>query len=103
MGSKYKENHKMGELYTHNKEVNITAKNFFKYATIEIIRFAFLLTDEFLTSLAKKVPDLLDYSDNNGLIDYSGKVNNPLYALFVSDDQNEQHISEVLAGKKTAE
>ena len=42
------------------------AKNFFKYATSEIIRFAFLLTDESLTSLAKKVPDLLDYSDENG-------------------------------------
>lgn len=38
------------------------AQNFFKYATSEVIRFAFLLTDESLTSLAKKVPDLLDYS-----------------------------------------
>lgn len=46
------------------------AKNFFKYATSEIIRFAFLLTDESLTSLAKKVPDLLDYTDANGIIDY---------------------------------
>lgn len=75
------------------------AKNFFKYATSEIIRFAFLLTDESLTSLAKKVPDLLDYSDNNGLIDYSGNVNNQLYALFGIDDQNQQHIKEVLASK----
>ena len=32
------------------------AINFFKYATSEIIRFAFLLTDESLTSLAKKFP-----------------------------------------------
>lgn len=39
------------------------ARNFFKYATSEVIRFAFLLTDESLTSLAKKVPDLLDYTD----------------------------------------
>lgn len=75
------------------------AKNFFKYATSEIIRFAFLLTDESLTSLAKKVPDLLDYSDSNGLIDYSGNVNNQLYALFGIDDQNQQHIKEVLASK----
>lgn len=44
------------------------AKNFFKYATSEIIRFAFLLTDESLTSLAKKVPDLLNYSDDNGIV-----------------------------------
>jgi hypothetical protein len=79
------------------------AKNFFKYATSEIIRFAFLLTDESLTSLAKKVPDLLDYSDNNGLIDYSGNVNEQLYALFSIDEKNQRHIREVLASKNAKE
>ena len=76
------------------------AKNFFKYATSEIIRFAFLLTDESLTSLAKKVPDLLDYTDANGVIDYNGDVNTQLYALFGIDDKNQQHIREVLASKE---
>lgn len=79
------------------------AKNFFKYATSEIIRFAFLLTDESLTSLAKKVPDLLDYSDNNGLIDYSGNVNEQLYSLFGIDEKNQQYIREVLASKNNKE
>ena len=79
------------------------AKNFFKYATSEIIRFAFLLTDESLTSLAKKVPDLLDYSDNNGLIDYSGNVNEQLYSLFGIDEKNLRHIREVLASKNNKE
>ena len=79
------------------------AKNFFKYATSEIIRFAFLLTDESLTSLAKKVPDLLDYSDNNGLIDYSGNVNDQLYTLFGIDEKNQQHIRDVLASKNAKE
>lgn len=76
------------------------AKNFFKYATSEIIRFAFLLTDESLTSLAKKVPDLLDYSDANGIIDYNGNVNAQLYKLFGIDDKNQQHIREVLSSKE---
>lgn len=76
------------------------AKNFFKYATSEIIRFAFLLTDESLTSLAKKVPDLLDYSDDNGFVDYNGDVNAQLYKLFGIDDKNQQHIREVLASKE---
>lgn len=76
------------------------AKNFFKYATSEIIRFAFLLTDESLTSLAKKVPDLLDYSDTNGVIDYNCDVNAQLYKLFSIDDKNQQHIREVLASKE---
>ncbi len=76
------------------------AKNFFKYATSEIIRFAFLLTDESLTSLAKKVPDLLDYTDANGIIDYSGDVNAQLYKLFGIDKNNQLHIRDVLALKK---
>ena len=75
------------------------AKNFFMYATSEIIRFAFLLTDESLTSLAKKVPDLMDYSDNNGLIDYSGNVNEQLYSLFGIDEKNQQHIKELLSSR----
>ena len=75
------------------------AKNFFKYATSEIIRFAFLLTDESLTSLAKKVPDLLDYSDNNGLIDYSGNVNEQLYSLFGIDEKNQRHIKDLLSSR----
>ena len=76
------------------------AKNFFKYATSEIICFAFLLTDESLTSLAKKVPDLLDYSDTNGIIDYNGNVNVQLYELFSIDNRNQQHIREVLTSKE---
>lgn len=76
------------------------AKNFFKYATSEIIRFAFLLTDESLTSLAKKVPDLLDYTEENGVIDYQGDVDAQLYELFNIDSRNQQHIKEVLSLKK---
>lgn len=75
------------------------AKNFFKYATSEIIRFAFLLTDESLTSLAKKVPDLLDYSDTNGLIDYSGDVNKQFYKFFGIDENNQLYIKSILANK----
>ncbi len=76
------------------------AKNFFKYATSEIIRFAFLLTDESLTSLAKKVPDLLDYSDGNGIIDYSNNINAQLYELFGIDENNQQYIRDVLTTKE---
>lgn len=66
----------------------------------KIIRFAFLLTNESLTSLAKKVPDLLDYSDANGIIDYSGDVNAQLYNLFGIDEKNQKYIQEVLASKE---
>lgn len=75
------------------------ARNFFKYATSELIRFAFLLTDESLTSLAKKVPDLGDYSDTNGIIDYSGDVNAQLYQYFGISEADQKHIKDVLATK----
>ncbi len=73
------------------------AKNFFKYANSELIRFAFLMTDENLTSLAKQVPDILDYSNDNGIIDFSRDINQQLYTLFEIDETNQAHIKEVLA------
>ena len=76
------------------------AQNFLKYAQSDIIRFAFLLTDESLTSLAKKVPDLLNYSDNNGIIDYDGDVNSQLYNLFKIDAANQEYIRNILSSKK---
>lgn len=67
------------------------AENFYAYCQTDFIRYAFLLTDEALTSLGKLVPDLLDYRNENGLIDYSGDVNAQLYALF-GINENQQAI-----------
>lgn len=75
------------------------AENFFKYATSEVIRYAFLLTDEALSSLARKVPDLLDYSDQNTLINYQKDVNSQLYKLFGLDELSQQYIREKLSSK----
>ena len=57
------------------------ADNFFKYANTYLIRFMFLMTDEALTSLGKRVPDILDYSLSNKLIDFSKDLNKQLYEL----------------------
>ena len=75
------------------------AQNFFKYATSEVIRYAFLLTDEALNSLAKKVPDLLDYSDQNTLIDYSKDVDSQLYKLFGIGELSRHYIHEKLSNR----
>ncbi|MEE0912169.1 MAG: Eco57I restriction-modification methylase domain-containing protein [Paludibacteraceae bacterium] len=80
-------------------ETKQEAENFFKYATSEIIRFAFLLTDESLTSLAKKVPDLLDYTNENGMIDYSKEIDAQLYKLFGIDEQNQKYIKNYLSAR----
>lgn len=80
-------------------ETEKEARNFYKYATSEIIRYAFLVTDESLTSLAKKVPDLQDYSDNSGLVDYDNDIDSQLYELFEIDEVSQQYIHEKLSSR----
>lgn len=75
------------------------AQNFFKYCRTNIIRFMFLMTDESLTSLGKKVPDIMDYTDNNGLIDFSGDVNKQLSDLIGLTDDEVSYIEKVIAAK----
>lgn len=75
------------------------AKNFYKYVKSELIRFAFLMTDESLTSLAKQVPDLQDYSNDNPYLDFSENINAQLYDLFHIDHQAQHYIRDVLAKK----
>lgn len=74
------------------------AQNFYKYVQSELIRFAFLMTDESLTSLAKRVPDIVDYSNDNGCIDFSGDINEQVYQLFGINEENQKtYIRSVLA------
>ena len=75
------------------------ARNFFRYASTDIIRFALLLTDENLTSLAKKVPDLPSYADDNGLVDFSKDLNAQLCQLFGIDEPSQAYIRKVIADK----
>ena len=72
------------------------ARNFFAYCQTDFVRYTFLLTDESLSSLAKMVPDLLDYTDGNGIIDYAGDVNAQLYQLFEVDDSMKRLILRTL-------
>lgn len=55
------------------------AKNFFNCMNTYIIRFLFLMTDEALTSLGKKVPDFIDYSDMCNIVDFNHNLNEQLY------------------------
>lgn len=64
------------------------AKNFYKYAKSYIVRYAFLMTDEALTSLGLLVPDIEDYSSNNGIIDFNKDIDEQLCCLIqLSDDE----------------
>lgn len=64
------------------------AKNFFDYVSSYFIRYAFLLTDEALTSLGKEVPDLQDYTNDNPHMDFRKNIDAQLCLLFgISDDE----------------
>lgn len=57
------------------------AQNFKKYLSTMLVRYTFLMTDEALSSLAKRVPDLTDYSDNNSYINFDMDINKQLCDL----------------------
>ncbi|WP_278971244.1 hypothetical protein [Megasphaera elsdenii] len=47
-----------------------------------------MLTDEALTSLGKEVPDIGDYTDSNGILDFSKNIDNQLCEIFcISSDE----------------
>ena len=76
------------------------AKNFLAYAKSKFIRFAFLMTDESSTSLAKLVPDIGKYKDDNGIIDFKKDIDKQLFELFGITGQEQSHIQEILSKKK---
>lgn len=68
------------------------AKNFYNYVKSYIIRYAFLMTDENLTSLAKRVPDILNYKADNELIDFKKDIDEQLHRLIGLTNDEFQYI-----------
>lgn len=75
------------------------AENFFKYTKSVFIRYAYLLSDEALSSLGKFVPDLLDYSDKQKLIDFSDDIDKQLRKLLEITDDEFAYIYSLIAKK----
>lgn len=80
-------------------ETESEAKNFYLYCKSELIRFTLLMTDEALSSFAKQVPDIGDYSDSNGIINFNDNVDSQLYNLFNITIEEQEYIKSVLALK----
>jgi len=59
----------------------------------------FLMTDESLTSLAKKVPDLLNYTNENPLIDFSNNLSEQLYNLIGLTLNEVKYVEDVILKK----
>lgn len=70
------------------------AQNFYKYMKSYIIRFAFLMTDESLSSLGKYVPDLIDYSSENNIIDFEDNIDLQLKKLMKLSELEMEYIKE---------
>ncbi len=68
------------------------AKNFYNYAKSYVIRYAFLMTDENLTSLAKRVPDILNYKTDNELIDFKKDIDEQLCRLIGLTNEEYQYL-----------
>lgn len=66
------------------------AVNFSKFVRSYLIRYTFLMTDESLTSLGKRVPDLENYKDDNKTIDFNKDIDEQLYKCFgITEDEKE--------------
>ena len=59
----------------------IEAANFYTYVQSYFVRYAFLMTDEALSSVGMLVPDIMDYTANNGYIDFNSDIDTQLYRM----------------------
>lgn len=69
------------------------AENFYKFCRTALVRFMFLMTDEALSSLGKKVPDLMDYTAKNKLVDFSKDLDVQLKKLVGLTDEEFNYIN----------
>lgn len=72
------------------------AKNFFKYMNSYLVKFMFLMTDEALTSLGKKVPDFIDYSCQNKFLNFNDNLDNQLVKIFELTETERNYIISVV-------
>lgn len=68
------------------------AQNFLCYCNSNIIKYSFLMTDENLSSLAKRVPDIMNYKDDNNLLDYSKSIDEQLKTMIGLNENEYEHI-----------
>ena len=69
------------------------AINFRKYCLSSFIKFTFLLTDESLTSLGKWVPNVVDYTNKNSLIDFDKDLDKQFSQLLSLSKKEQDYVS----------
>ena len=76
------------------------AENFLEYANSILVRFTFLMTDESISSLAKKSPDILDYTESNRFIDFTKNIDKQLYSLIRLSDEEIKYIETMVKNSR---
>ncbi len=74
------------------------AQNFYQYVKSYIIRYTFLMTDEALSSLAKRVPDIGKYDATNGILDFTKSIDTQLATLMGLSDADMEYITSRVDG-----
>lgn len=69
------------------------AENFLKFANSTIIKYMFLMTDESLSSLAKLVPDISDYTKNNTIINFDNTIDSQFYKILQLTEEEIKYIN----------
>ena len=86
-------------LALHLFDTKKEAQNFYKYVQSNIIRFAFLMTDEALSTLGKVVPDVEIYNSENKLINFSEDIDKQLALLVGLNEKEIKYIETTLENK----
>lgn len=68
------------------------AKHFYDYANTYLVRYAFLMTDEALSTLGLRVPDILDYSSKNSFINFDKNIDEQLIRLIGLTNEEFKYI-----------
>lgn len=75
------------------------AENFVKYVQSYVIRYAFLMTDEALTTVAMKVPDVGEY-ESNRIVDFKKDIDQQLFNLIGFTPEERAYIIAVVDEKR---
>lgn len=75
------------------------AENYYKYCKTPLVRFMFLMTDESLSSIGKRVPDFITYTDSNTIINFDNDINEQLCKKIGLSKDEQEYIEKVLNKK----
>ena len=78
-------------------ESKVEAENFYAYMKSNLVRFMLLMTDEALTTLALKVPDLGNYRNDNDLISFTEDIDSQLFRLVGFTNEEISYIEKTVA------